>query len=110
MIRRAGRPKVRHFVTSTIPKRSAACLSALILILVGCVWPARPASAATLVAGIDPLLQQQMLQNPLKLQPVIVEMEHVTSPLLGVNLQLANRALDLLRLNGTARAALPLID
>src|SRR5262245_3134914 len=107
MIRRAGRPRVRHFVTSTIPKRSAACLFSLILISVGFVGPARPASATTLVAGIDPLLQQRMLQNPLTPQPVIVEMEHVTSPLLGVNLQLANRALDLLRLNGTARVALP---
>jgi len=68
----------------------------------------RPVAAA-LVAPIDPYLQQQMLANPLQRLPIIVEMEHVASPLSGANAQLAQQALSLLQLNGQAQAALPLL-
>lgn len=68
----------------------------------------RPVAAA-LIAPIDPLLQQQMLANPLQPLPVIVEMEHAASPVAGANLQLAEQALNLLQLNGRGLAALPLL-
>jgi serine protease AprX len=50
-----------------------------------------------------------MLANPLQRLPVIVEMDHVVGSLLGANDRLAQQALGLLRLNGQAQAALPLI-
>jgi serine protease AprX len=88
----------------------------LVLRLAFAVWLAlvtltvsRPAHALSIGAPIDPLLQQQMLANPLQRLPVIVEMEHVASPLLGANLQLAQQAVNLLQLNGQAQAALPLL-
>jgi serine protease AprX len=71
---------------------------------------APPVTASGLVAQIDPLLQQQMLANPLQRLPVIVEMDHGVAPLLGANDRLAQQALGLLRLNGQAQAALPLIS
>jgi serine protease AprX len=68
----------------------------------------RPAAAGS-AAPIDPVLQQQMQANPLQPLPVILEMEHVASPLSGANAQLAQQALNLLQLNGQGQAALPLL-
>ena len=67
-------------------------------------------AAALSIAPIDPLLQQQMLANPARPLPVILEMEHSQVPLAGADLNLAQQAFNLLQLNGTAQAALPLID
>ena len=58
-----------------------------------------PRAAAGLAAPIDPVLQQQMQANPLQPLPVILEMEHVASPLAGANTQLAQQALNLLQVN-----------
>ena len=69
---------------------------ALLLFLSG-LSAARPAAAAGLFASIDPTLQQLMQANPGQPLPVIVEMEHVSSPLGGANVQLAQQALGLLR-------------
>jgi serine protease AprX len=68
----------------------------------------RPAAAA-LLAPVDPALEQQMLANPLQLLPVIVEMEHVASPLSGANARLAQEALTLLQADAEAQATLPLL-
>jgi serine protease AprX len=82
---------------------------ALIPLAFGATTP-RPAAALSVFAPIDPVLQQQMLANPLQRLPVIVEMEHILSPLAGANVQLAQQAFNLLQLNGQAQAALPLLD
>ena len=50
-----------------------------------------------------------MLANPLQNQPIILEMEHVATPLAGANVQLAQQAFNLLQLNGLAQAQLPLL-
>ena len=80
---------------------------ALVLAGPGPVAPL-PAAAGS-AAPIDPVLQQQMQANPLQPLPVILEMEHVASPLSGANAQLAQQALALLQLNGQGQAALPLL-
>ena len=73
----------------------------------GLISPQR--AAAGLAAPIDPVLQQQMLADPLQPLPVILEMEHIASPLAGANTQLAQQALNLLQVNGQGQAALPLL-
>jgi serine protease AprX len=100
---------VRQFVTRNLLILSVRVAFLALICATSWLVPAQPARASSVIAGIDPQLQQLMLQDPLKLQPVIVEMEHVSSPLPGANLQLANQALNLLRLNGVARVALPLV-
>src|SRR5207245_10423542 len=87
-----------------------ALLVALTVFVVALVFEApRPVAAAVAGAPIDLRLQQQMLVNPLKSNPVIVEMEHISSPLGAANLQLAQQAFNLLQLNGQAQVALPLL-
>ena len=87
-----------------------ALVVALAVFVVAPVFEApRPVAAAVAGAPIDPRLQQQMLANPLKSNPVIVEMEHISSPLGAANLQLAQQAFNLLQLNGQAQVALPLL-
>jgi serine protease AprX len=89
--------------------RCAAVVVSILLTTVPLLQHAPEAEAAGLTAPIDPVLQQQMAANPLKPLPVIVEMQP-SSPLSGRNAQLAEQALKLLQLNGTAQAGLPLID
>jgi serine protease AprX len=79
------------------------------LALAGPGLSAPRSAAAGSAAPIDPALQQQMQANPLQPLPVILEMEHVASPLSGANAQLAQQALALLQLNGQGQAALPLL-
>src|SRR5919199_4641794 len=79
------------------------------LALAGPGLSAPRSAAAGSAAPIDPALQQQMQANPLQPLPVILEMEHVASPLSGANAQLAQQALTLLQLNGQGQAALPLL-
>ena len=79
------------------------------LALAGPGLSAPRSAAAGSAAPIDPVLQQQMQANPLQPLPVILEMEHVASPLSGANAQLAQQALALLQLNGQGQAALPLL-
>ena len=69
-----------------------------------------PVAASALAAPIDPVLQQKMLADPAQRLPVLVEMEHVSSPLAGANLQLAQQAFNLLQLNGQAQAVVPLLS
>ena len=73
---------------------------------------APPARAATEVAAkIDPALLALMQAHPLSLLPVIVEMQPPAPPFsAAANVDSANAALDLLRLNGTPVAGLSLID
>ena len=59
--------------------------------------------------NVAPALRALGLANPLALLPVIVEMRPTTA-LAGVNVTLANQALDLLGLYGVPVAALPLIN
>ncbi|HEY3058486.1 MAG TPA: S8 family peptidase, partial [Chloroflexota bacterium] len=68
------------------------------------------AHAAVLSAPIDPILEQRMTATPSRRLPVIVALDPAVSHLPGVNLQLAQQALGLLRLNGIARVALPLVS
>jgi len=71
--------------------------------------PARAATADT--TKIDPALLLLMQARPLSLLPVIVEMQHPVPPFsAAANVDSANAALDLLRLNGTPVAGLSLID
>ena len=58
----------------------------------------------------DPVLQQQMAAHPAQKLPIIVAMDGSVAHVAGTNLQLAEQALGLLRLNGLARAALPLVS
>src|SRR5438445_6561377 len=87
-----------------------ALVVALALFVVAPVFAApRPVAAAVAGAPIDPRLQQQMLANPLKSNPVIAQMAHTSSALGAANLQLAQQAFNLLQLNGQAQVALPLL-
>jgi serine protease AprX len=90
--------------------RTRGWIAVLLLVIAPCLASARPVAALSPGATIDPVLQQQTQANPLRLVPVIIEMEHSSSVLAGANGQLAQQALDLLRLNGQARLGLPLID
>ena len=59
---------------------------------------------------IDPLLQAQMVADPLGSQPVIVEMEHAAPPFSAQpNLDRAQQALELLAAYGQPVGALPLV-
>src|SRR5947209_2091868 len=61
-------------------------LVVVFLIVSGAVMPQSAAALPLPVgASIDPFLQQQMTANPLQRLPIIVEMEHVASPLSGAN-------------------------
>ena len=59
---------------------------------------------------IDPALLALMQGDPLALRPIIVEMQAPLPPFIGANVGRALEALELLRLNGVAVAALSLID
>jgi serine protease AprX len=73
---------------------------------------ALPTVAQSLIADkIDPALRALMAADPLKILPVIVEMQQPLPPFIGApNVNRALEALDLLRLNGIPVAALSLID
>jgi serine protease AprX len=88
--------------------RIGLALSIVLVVVGSSVISPGPAAAGS-AAPIDPVLQQQMQANPLQPLPVILEMEHVASPLSGANAQLAQQALNLLQLNGQGQAALPLL-
>src|SRR5439155_371415 len=127
---RVGRPRPRqHLLLHTAAARGAerrwvrgatrlrrsrligiSCvLVVLAFALVPMAPPARADSAA--LDKIDPALQSLMSARPLTLFPVIVEMQPPSPPFTGVaNVNRANEALDLLRLNGTPVAGLALID
>jgi serine protease AprX len=89
--------------------RSHLAIAIALIVMLPGLTLARPAAAISLGAPIDPALLQQMQANPAATLPVILEMEHVASPLAGANAQLAQRALSLLQLNGQAQVALPLL-
>ena len=78
-----------------------------VFVTASALGPVTRTAAALSVAPIDPSLQQQMAANPTRLLPVIVEMQHSSLPTAGANVQLAQQALNLLQLNGTAQVALP---
>jgi serine protease AprX len=82
---------------------------ALVVLAPVFIGPPSDAAAAT-AAPVDPQLLPQMQANPLRMIPVILEMEHLSSPLAGANFQLAQQAFNLLQVNGQAQVALPLID
>src|SRR5947207_1538163 len=94
---------------SAVGQRAVGMLLAL-SVVASAVGPVARTAAATPVAPIDPSLQQQMAASPTQLLPVIVEMQRSSLPTAGANVQLAQQALNLLQLNGTAQVALPLID
>ena len=85
-------------------------LTALFFVLTVCAPSValRRTTHAAIIAPIDPVLLQRMAANPGQPQPIIVGM-HDTVPLAGINLQLAQQALNLLNLNGVGRGVLPLI-
>ena len=82
----------------------------LVTAIASSLAPYTRSAAALSIAPIDPSLQQQMAANPLRPLPIIVEMEHSPLPVAGANANLAQQAFNLLQINGTAQAALPLID
>src|SRR5947208_1033714 len=83
-----------------------SCALALIaLALVPMLPPSRALTNAP--EKIDPALQTMMTARPLALLPVIVEMQPPTASV--GNVDRANQALDLLRLNGAAAVGLPLL-
>ncbi|TMC73237.1 MAG: hypothetical protein E6J13_03990 [Chloroflexi bacterium] len=89
--------------------RIGAVLVAVALALGPSMPFARAESALT--EKIDPALQALMQARPLSLLPVIVEMQPPVAPFAtAANVGRANEALELLRLNGTAAAGLPLIN
>lgn len=60
---------------------------------------------------IDPALLRLMQEDPTRQLPVIVEMQPVLPTVLSLpNVQLAQRAMDLLRLHGVAVGAIPLLN
>src|SRR5256885_13855789 len=94
-------------------RRLIALSWALVLVTLALGPTAPPARAETVVASakIDPALLALMQARPLSLLPVIVEMQPPAPPFSAVaNVDRANEALDLLRLNGTPVAGLALID
>src|SRR5438477_12336779 len=94
-------------------RRLIALSWALVLVTLA-LGPTAPPARAALVdpsAKIDPALRALMQARPLSLLPVIVEMQPPAPPFsAAANVDRANEALDLLRLNGTAVAGLSLID
>jgi serine protease AprX len=74
-------------------------------------WVASAAPASGVVDRIDPELVRQMTADPLKLLPIIVEMQPGTPPFPAApNQQLAQRALALLAQNGHPIGGLALIN
>ena len=100
--------------TNRILRGLLARLAVAALLLASTALPvvggARTARAISLLAPIDPRIQQLMLANPLQRVPIILEMKNATSPLAGSNAQLAQQAFNLLQLNGLAQVPLPLLD
>src|SRR5437868_11997086 len=90
--------------------RTAVSALVALVVATGALAATPPSPAAALATPIDPVLQQQMQVSPQKMLPVIVEMEHPAGLVAGLNAQLAQQALGLLRINGQAQAALPLLD
>src|SRR5438552_6152644 len=83
----------------------------LVTLALGPPAPTARAESADGSAKIDPALRALMQARPLSLLPVIVEMQPPAPPFsAAANVDRANEALDLLRLNGTAVAGLSLID
>src|SRR5207248_6899875 len=83
----------------------------LVTLALGPTAPPARAESADGSAKIDPALRALMQARPLALLPVIVEMQPPAPPFsAAANVDRANEALDLLRLNGTAVAGLSLID
>src|SRR5439155_11053929 len=99
---------------SSMRSRRLIALSwALVLVTLALGPTAPPARAETVDASakIDPALLALMQARPLSLLPVIVEMQPPAPPFTAAaNVDRANEALDLLRLNGTPVAGLALID
>src|SRR5207237_690425 len=88
--------------------RLIGCSCALALIALALVPMLPPSRALTNAPEkIDPALQTMMTARPLALLPVIVEMQPPTASV--GNVDRANQALDLLRLNGAAAVGLPLL-
>src|SRR5438445_5976815 len=86
-----------------------SCALVLALALMPTAPPARADSENS--TKIDPALRALMQAHPLALLPVIVEMQQPAPPFSSTaNVDRANEALDLLRLNGTPVAGLALID
>src|SRR5947207_1210788 len=87
-------------------------LSSVMLLSMPGPGTARVASAASVnTSVIDSVLLQQMAANPLQALPIIVEMQPATFPFPAQpDVQLAQRALSLLSLNGRAIGGLALID
>src|SRR2546427_3538217 len=127
---RVGRPRSRqHVLLRTAAPRGAERrwvrgatrmrrsrligISCVLAVLAFALLPMAPPARAesTALDKIDPALQALMSARPLTLFPVIVEMQPPLPPFTGVaNVNRANEALDLLRLNGTPVAGLALID
>src|SRR5882762_2888674 len=93
-------------------RRLTALTWAFVLVAMSLGPTAPPVRADTEAsAKIDPALRVLMQARPLALLPVIVEMQQPASPFSSTaNVDRANQALDLLRLNGTPVAGLALID
>ena len=93
-------------------RRVLGLLGALAVIVLTLAASVPSARADTLDSSkIDPALQNLMTGDPLRLLPVIVEMQAPGPPMLGPkNVTRAAAALDLLRLNGVAVGQLALID
>ncbi len=83
----------------------------LVTIALGPTAPPARAESSDVSAKIDPALRSRMQAHPLALLPVIVEMQPPAPPFSAApNVDRANEALDLLRLNGTPVAGLALIN
>jgi serine protease AprX len=83
----------------------------LVTLALGPTAPPARADSSDGSAKIDPALRALMQARPLSPLPVIVEMQPPAPPFTATaNVDRANEALDLLRLNGTAVARLALID
>jgi len=94
--------------------RKLVALSWALVLVTLALGPTAPPARAESTDGsakIDPALRALMQARPLSLLPVIVEMQPPAPPFsAAANVDRANEALDLLRLNGTAVAGLSLID
>ena len=71
---------------------------------------AAPAQAQSTGVKIAPALRERIALDPLKLQPVIVEMEHASAPFVKQsNVLLAEQAFDLLGVAGVQVGTLPIL-
>src|SRR5438552_3551926 len=109
--RAAGRSAAR---ASSMRSRKLVALSWALVLVTLALGPTAPPARAESTDGsakIDPALRALMQARPLSLLPVIVEMQPPAPPFsAAANVDRANEALDLLRLNGTAVAGLSLSD